>query len=122
MTVQLGRDSDYMTRERRAVRIVAVDGNRVVNGVRYPVIALNEVGVPNTFTEDGRLIGGTEHGCDIIERPRKFRREMWVNVYPADYYWYHSREDADRFCDPSRIACVKVIVEGVAGDGLEEKK
>ena len=47
--------------------------------------------------------------------PIKF--EYWLNVYPNSISCYTSRGKADRYADPTRIACVGV--SGTEGDGLE---
>ena len=59
---------------------------------------------------------------DRIRKQKKtFRHEKWINVYP---YWvgeiYKNRELADQLAGSDRIACVKVIIEGTEGEGLEE--
>jgi hypothetical protein len=75
-------------------------------------------------------LGGYIANADLIEAPRKFRLERWVNIYPTHgiedggrLHW--SREDADHagvFDTRVRIACARVVIEGAEGDGLVENK
>lgn len=63
-------------------------------------------------TRDGR--------CDLIEKPKTFQYERWVNIYenygPSTIYC--TRLSADEYALEGRIACVPVVIEGKEGDGL----
>jgi hypothetical protein len=129
MNVEMGRD--YTTRDGRAVRVYAVDG-----GGSYPVhgaiLSPTRNWVANCWREDGRWLSGdgADGDSDLVEAPRKFRLERWVNIYPTHgiedggrLHW--SREDADHACvfdARVRIACVRIVIEGAEGDGLVESK
>ena len=109
-----------MTRDGRKVSIYYTDAPD-----EYPIYGRIEGAVaPTYWRRDGtyslhsrRLSGG-----DLIQQPRRFRYERWVNVYPYGVggYNYNTREDADQGCvESSRIACIKIIVECEEGEGLE---
>ena len=53
--------------------------------------------------------------------PKKFRYERWVNVYPGKLgtLLFPSAEQAGEGYDRTRVACIRVTVEGTEGDGLE---
>jgi hypothetical protein len=65
--------------------------------------------------------------CDLIRERKAFRCERWVNVYQCvgvkDGYYVGEpmelKDHADRNHMPHRLACVKVIIEGHEGDGLD---
>lgn len=52
-------------------------------------------------------------------RRKPFKREFWVNVYPGGMTgMYDTKVVADARTGPTRIACVRVVLEGHEGDGL----
>ncbi len=103
----------------------------------YPIavaIRFDECDAILRVDSNGSCTSGVECSTDVInvhEAPKRFRREGFINVYisePEDGRWtstyFSSREAADRVgtkyrteCD-RRIACVKIIIEGVEGEGL----
>jgi hypothetical protein len=82
-----------------------------------------------------RILAGCLSAYASIFKPEKraptrggqgFDFERWVNIYPTEAgqlthgYVYDSRERADgEYFKPSRIACVRVLIEGREGDGLK---
>lgn len=65
-------------------------------------------------TEDGR--SGQEFLRNALEPKQK--RTLWVNVYLTYVVYHESREAADGWSSPDRIACVKVDYEFRPGDGI----
>ncbi len=116
-------------RDGTEVRIYATDA-----GGEYPVHGAirhsGNVWQQATWTLGGRFnLRSTTDGFDLVNIARKFRYEAWVNVYPEGIFLtrtvlvlHHSKEEADQaIAAKHRIACVKVIVEGVEGEGLDEQ-
>jgi hypothetical protein len=127
MKVEMGKE--YTTRDGKPVRIYAVDG-----GGQFPVhwAVRDDDGswIARASKIDGTW-GPLEDRRDLIEAPRKFRLERWVNVYGDESVRdggkiHNSREEADtialfveRTLDQTRrIACVRIVIEGAEGDGL----
>jgi len=123
MTVETGKE--YTTRDGRAVRIYAVDGGDAfpVHGAIWEFKAGDGRWNLQRWRPDGHWSEGTTMS-DLIEAPRKFRLEGWLNVYKdGDCGGVHpSKYSADQAALPSRIACVCVVIEGAEGDGLAESK
>ena len=122
MKVEMGKE--YTTRDGRAVRIYAVDG-----GGQFPVHGAvrdsNSTWAAHSWSVAGSW--SASHALtdsDLIEAPRKFRLEGWLNVYKdGEFSGVHqSKYSADRAALPSRIACVRVVIECAEGDGLAESK
>jgi hypothetical protein len=122
MKVEMGKE--YTTRDGRAVRIYATDGAFI-----YPVHGAirNDDGswVARAWKIDGTW-GLEKDNRDLIEAPRKFRLEGWVNVNQqsndaSEAYiggMYRHRNEADGHAMLRRIACVRIVIEGAEGDGL----
>jgi hypothetical protein len=65
---------------------------------------------------------------DDVERPKAtaktFSYRRWVNVYSRTFgsgalsRMFDSAKEADKYASEDRVACVEVVVEGKAGDGL----
>ena len=72
------------------------------------------------WERDGEHLGLDEPENDIIRKPKRFRHERWVNVY-EDFppVIYRSRAEADAYTTRDRVACVKAVIEGEHGEGLE---
>ena len=110
---------EYKTRDGRSVRLLCTDGP-----FGFPVVGIiyNLDGSPWTaasWTLNGRIEGAIASShLNLIEVRKKFRREVWVNVYPEDKLGgnvsaFNSKETADSMADGNpRIACIKVIIEG----------
>ncbi|WP_374633984.1 hypothetical protein [Ferrovibrio sp.] len=82
---------------------------------------IEEAPGPSCWRRDGTYqTTETKNNCDLIQAPRRFKYERWVNVYAdGSTPISKTRADADWAASPCRIACVKVIIEGEEGEGLE---
>jgi len=49
----------------------------------------------------------------LIERldPKPVRKSGWMNIYPGCQTVHETREDADKYANPSRIKCIEVYWE-----------
>lgn len=105
------------TRDGRKARILCVDHLGYT-----PIIALisasEDFEILYSFHGDGKCVGTSS--LDLINIPETFKQDLWMNVYPRPLENTVSvdKETADRYAGRNRIACVKVTVEGVVGDGL----
>ena len=127
MQVEMGKE--YTTRDGQAVRVYAVDG-----GGSYPVhgAILSRGGVwePGGWCADGRWLsdaGMTNNDDDLIEAPRKFRLEGFVNInFIGSKAFigglYDERKIADNSALQCRVACVPITIDCREGDGLAEGK
>ncbi len=107
------------TRDGRKAGVYAIDCGGV-----YPVhgwiTSQDGSRRPVAWTENGRHIAHKDQPLDLIRERKAFRLERWVNVYHCGSVGvYDTRAHANLNCTPTRIACVKVIIEGHEGDGLE---
>jgi len=119
----ISMDKEYVTRDGREARVYATDA-----GNEFPVhgaILTEGDWVMTNWTTEGYMwefCREDEH--DLIEKKDKFRFVRWVNVYPESISApYISKEEADlssREFRNDRVSCVKVIIEGEIGEGLEE--
>lgn len=57
---------------------------------------------------------------DRPAQPRRIVRDAWINVYREDFgdLVHKTKEDADACAAPSRIACVRVVIDCQEGEGL----
>lgn len=63
------------------------------------------------WSVSGEYCPGRPSGLDIVGMaPTGVTRTVWMNVYPDAFSdrGHRSREEADRFAGPNRIACVEV--------------
>lgn len=115
----------------------ALDGSRPVTTRDGRKVVIYYTEAPDEYPIYGRIEGGPEPSCwgrngtyrtmgpesiwDLIQPPRRFRYERWVNVYKDGSFssHYKTKESADLHCGQGRIACVKVVIEGEEGEGLE---
>lgn len=82
----------------------------------HPVVGMTNAGLILTYTAQGKVYsGGREHELDLMNVPE--RRTIWLNIYqnqpPREY---SSRDQANFFADPGRIACIEVTY--TEGEGL----
>lgn len=82
----------------------------------YPVVGMTNEGTILTYTAQGKSYSDSrEHALDLMNVPE--RRTIWLNIYenrpPREY---SSRDQANFFADPGRIACVEVTY--TEGEGL----
>ena len=105
----------YRTRDGRAVRIYAVDGNMplCVHG------AFKDHGEWRScsWQQDGVQFF-VEGAFDLIEVKPRFKRTVWVNVFPDAMTMYPDKEKADHYAGSARTACVKVEIDCEEGEGL----
>jgi hypothetical protein len=115
-------DKEYVTRDGRAVRVLCVDAKRTV----YPVAALcQDAGGEAllSYTATGAYYPKEESALDLIPKPVKHTRTVWVNVYPAGAnsgFFADSKKRADDLAghSPHRIACKEITFEFEEGEGL----
>jgi hypothetical protein len=115
----------YQTRDKRKVlRIVATDlpGEYPVGAVFQASDGEDAFGL---FTDEGHCFSKSWPSAnDLIPIPKPFSFERWVNVYPdtgsasAELCDHKTKEAADACSLKSRIACVRVTISGVEGEGL----
>jgi hypothetical protein len=112
-------DKTYRTRDGRLVRIYALDG-----GGKQPIHG-------SVKDEDGSwkpiswCSGGTQWGerikndYDLIEVKPRIKHTVWINVYPDGCGRAQSSKNAaDAYFNPTRLACVKVEIDCEEGEGL----
>jgi hypothetical protein len=105
------------TRDGRAVRIYATDA-----GDQYPVHGAISDGrggwAFSTWTMGGAYNTSSHSDpLDLIPAPAKFRVERWVNVYEDGSIAFHrAKGDADLGGAGTRLACKRIVIEGVEGD------
>lgn len=113
------------TRDGRKVRIYAVDG-RGTYCVHGAVEADTGGWQIKTWGPGGHYGFGT--GENLILPPRRIKREVWVNVYPATgaaepgrtsgAYGWSTRKIADDAAGHNRIACIPITIDCEEGEGL----
>jgi hypothetical protein len=115
-------DKEYVTRDGRAVRVLCVDARRK----SYPVCALvREEPMDSllSYTSTGRFYSDKDSEHDLIPKPVKHTRTVWVNVYPDGAnsgFFADSKKRADDLAghSPHRIACKEITFEFEEGEGL----
>ena len=106
MTTQF-QPGEYLTRDGNKARVYAADGG---DQSLHGAILLNGKWYAHTWNADGSW-ASSPNPADLIP-PKQVR---WVNVYPEGFC--ESRDVADRFADPSRIACIRIeFTEGQYDD------
>ena len=99
-----------VTRDGKAVRVVCFD----MAGTEFCVLAL----IPRQstreslgcYTAKGKFSGSEESSIDLFMASEIEVR--WVNIYPQlTDYAFVTKEKADSFASPSRVACVRVEYE-----------
>jgi hypothetical protein len=112
-------DKEYVTRDGRAVRVLCVDARRKSD----PVCALVRE-EPNdalfSYTSTGRFYSDKDSEHDLIPKPVKHTRTVWMNVYGDDgrTSTYSEKALADCYGGHARIACKEVTFEFEEGEGL----
>ena len=105
------------TREGWKARILATDindygGETIAAAITHPGDGAELL---RSYYPNGQYYDGDPSGLDLINVPEKHVR--WVNFNPAGLASdYLTREDADQYANPTRIACVRVEFED--GEGL----
>ncbi len=120
MHIEMGKE--YQTRDGRRVRIYAVEraGIYPVHGAYWKDNAWWSA----AWKPDGMAAGRAfeKISCfDLVsEYKQPFSYERWVNVYPDGTMGgiYESVREANRQASGNRIACVKVLISGIEGEGI----
>jgi hypothetical protein len=118
----ISKDKEYRTRDGREVRIYSTDTEHGFDGVHGATKAVHGW----ELTAWGRngmkdLSGLQKSRSDLVEVKPRIKRTVWFNVYPEPQgttVGCLSKEAADRFQSPNRIACVKVEIDCEEGEGL----
>ena len=89
----------------------------------YPVVGIvNGINMPKQWTAIGKFYMGMDSNYDLENIPPETKRiqiERWVNVYDEDeLYWWPSKKTADKCAKKRRVACVKIVIDCVEGEGL----
>ena len=113
-------EGEYQTRDGRPVRVLCVDA---YDTVRRAIVLVRDlsVEVPYRYTIDGRCIGYTcDDSLDLIPVPKRHKRTVWVNLYPGERESgiHDNRQVADSCANRERIACLKLDLDFVEGEGL----
>jgi len=119
--IELGKE--YETRGGDPVGIYAV-GCGGVYSVHGYIDYGRGVRVLSAWTADGLYaLGGSCGDCDLVPASKRFRAERWVNVYSGGVIGLclHDTPDmaATAHWSDAPVACVKVVIEGREGDGVE---
>lgn len=116
----------------------ALDGSRPVTTRDGRKVTLYCVDAPGDWPVHGRVekhddplswgwngrytLWAEQSSDDLIQQPRRFKYERWVNVYSdrVGGLWYLTRAQAAvGDAQSESIACIKIVVEGEEGEGLE---
>lgn len=108
----------YETRDRREVRIYAIDGggDNPIQGAVYT----HGRWLLMLWLANGLHWRGAISDLDLIEVKPRHKRTVWLNVY-EDGVAAHQHDDknyADVRAGPTRIACIKVELDFEEGEGL----
>jgi hypothetical protein len=109
-------DKEYTTRDGRAVRVLTVDGKSspVIGEVYHPGYGWC------LFNWDcfGKYQVHGETQSDLIPKPVKHTRTVWLNLYDTYVMGHYTRQAAGaaRLCDI--IACKEITFEFEEGEGL----
>ena len=113
----IDKNKQYTTRSGLPVRIYATDC-----GGGYPVhgaILKDGVWLLESWTITGVILVGCENLGDLIEVKPRIQRKVWVNIYKDGVALVHrTRERADKFASPRRIACIEIEIDCEEGEGL----
>ena len=103
------------TKDGRAVRVLCTDGPG-----DYPVVGFvdgyNRAGAWALTGKNADIPG---RDFDLENAPQRIQREYWVNVYENRINsGYDTKEVANKFAAPGRLACVKITIDCEEGEGL----
>lgn len=107
------------TKDGRAVRVLCTDGpgDQPVIGIIDGADGVDYWCINGRFFFDGVNRRDLEN---VPPEPKRIRVERWANVYGDDeFFWWSSRESADRSAKPGRFACVKITIDCAEGEGLD---
>ena len=122
MSKPITMDGEYVTRDGREVRVLCVD----LNHPEFTVAAITQgasgFDVLRQYRRNGRYWDHSESDLDLIPKPKRHKRTVWVNVYgnPNAHYGVHpSRSLADASAAHGRTACLELHLDFAEGEGLE---
>jgi len=114
---------EYKTKDGCEVRIYAADGGGPY-GV-HGAFKADGTWFSDTWTLGGSYnLDGINSLRDLVEKKKTFKIERWVNIFSngTSSSIFSSRCEAGMAHSHNpRVACVKVIIEGIEGEGLEEE-
>lgn len=108
------------TRGGLEVRIYAQDGGgpRSIHGA----FKNSDGWIHNTWYPDGGWLNGRKDAIDLINPPARIKRTVWVNFYKTELNTvaHTSKKSADAMGRglTERIACVKIDIDCLEGEGL----
>ena len=115
------------TRDGQLARIYAVDGEEPypIHGA-YLSRERNSGWVCGVWRGDGQFVSEGDTVYDLVNGPEQFRFEVFLNVYSTGTaHGYSSYAEAnkmaaaaDKMAASERIACLRMEVKGLVGDGL----
>ena len=113
----IDKSKTYRTCDGREVRIYATDGlgsHPVHGAVKNPDGWRQATWMANGYW------ASVDTGSDLIEVKPRIKREVWVNAYPDERLGqvFKTKEEADHYSAPHRIACVKLTIDCEEGEGL----
>lgn len=113
----IDKNKQYTTRSGLPVEIYVTDRGGV-----YPVhgvVLEGDTWCPRSWTSEGNLIAGHLTDFDLIEVKPRIQLTAWINVYDwGEFAIHYSREDADEYASPQRIACIEIKIDYEEGEGL----
>lgn len=108
------------TREGHPARIIASDVK-----TEYPIIAVVKISehkeVVRAYSKDGTfLMDGSPSKADLVNVPEKLTFYGWLNVGTRGHEdgVFSTRDRADAFAKPDRIACLPLEISFLEGEGL----
>lgn len=116
MTKPFDPTKPVQTRDGRQARILCTD---VAAGPPLVAAILEKDNYEHVerFDSLGSYYGTSwPHRHDLVNVPEEYTLEVWLNLYPGGAYF--SRESADEYAAPNRIACIKCAAFFKEGDGL----
>lgn len=120
ITLANGRDA-YTTRDGREVWLLGIDGRNISYPVVGEILKCGDWHLEQ-WTATGHPFSGIEHerSTDLIPKPVRHKREVWVNVYRDTVVnAWRCKEAADDCSRFGRIACIPITIEYTDGEGLQ---
>lgn len=123
--IEMGKK--YQTRDRREVRIYAVDGEGqlpVHGAIRQRDSGTGHDWTLRKWTAEGRVcVGDSKYEHDLVEVKARIKLVRWLNVHLGGVVTMHaSRTSADKWAMVGRAACVRIEIDCEHGEGLEDQR
>jgi len=107
----------YRTRDGHEVRIYATDGISP-SPIHGAFLTIDGWATCNWTKTGAKFLAG-ESFIDLIEVKPRIKHTVWINVYPDGCGKAQpSKNAADAYFNPTRLACVKVEIDCEEGEGL----